>query len=633
MQLKPVHTLNLEKRLPHAVSKYNLPKFADNQKMPKGLEKLKPSSSNSNSSTVGYTNENAMHHPQTIPNIQNCSNENSKISHTRTKIDYEKENGKIHRVIMPAPTKTKKNIPTNQRPKSKESTAEIASNNEIEKEVIQKVVITPTKAKKNIPTRQQPNNKESTTGVVCVNNKEREVIQEVATTITPAKAKRKIPVRDVDAELPKDKTTLIRQNLKSQSEITRNVDTSEAPNKLDSTTMNANTLYCASPQLSTGEWNQINNKNYDSPPRHIIADGMETPTRSLPYHDSLQNASWTPPTGIAISPDHRSEESPDPTQQKCDTSAVSKGKKSSIVKYLRSRDENDKQSKSIKDFSERGENMGTDCAKSEKDAKAAARASNRTGALRKILMVGKTKTKTIRTETKPKVDERMDLEVSKLLLSMRHQKKRWSVSPQRLINECNDVTKLPCHEPKRPKLIKETHICTSTETLALSHIVAEFLAPLSHQNKRLSSAFFDDTSNQQNYTEKKEIFQVHDAVRRKMALHHRASHERLRNEILRSVERVVNIFTPENIAQTNAKVIEGAKLWIDDTLQNYEEALSDMIAVQNMEASTLCATQTFESDGERAPTLHVSFPFSDVFIQARQIVSQVLLNNLKSSQS
>ncbi len=43
-----------------------------------------------------------------------------------------------------------------------------------------------------------------------------------------------------------------------------------------------------------------------------------------------------------------------------------------------------------------------------------------------------------------------------------------------------------------------------------------------------------------------------------------------------------------------------------------------------MEAESLAARQTLELDNERAPVLHVTFPFPQVFEQARQEMIAIL---------
>jgi len=49
-----------------------------------------------------------------------------------------------------------------------------------------------------------------------------------------------------------------------------------------------------------------------------------------------------------------------------------------------------------------------------------------------------------------------------------------------------------------------------------------------------------------------------------------------------------------------------------------------MIEIQKMEASSLSAVQSMKGMGKRTPTLQISFPFPEVFAQARNIVLKYL---------
>ena len=56
----------------------------------------------------------------------------------------------------------------------------------------------------------------------------------------------------------------------------------------------------------------------------------------------------------------------------------------------------------------------------------------------------------------------------------------------------------------------------------------------------------------------------------------------------------------------------------------YQIHQNDMLFRQEMEAESLAARQTSELDNERAPVLLVSFPFTQVFEQARQELIAIL---------
>jgi len=473
---------------------------------------------------------------------------------------------------------------------------------------------------------------QSNIGVVSNNRKGRETKRLV--NITPPKKKKdKQLTRDVNAQLlPTDKITPLQQTMQCQSKNKK---------KLDVTRKKTNISVCASPQAgSTGGssgYAQINT-SFDSPPHHEKAitsisppndnhaDGLKTPVRSLPFNDVVENVPWTPPTGVAVSPDHRSsDESPKTEDHNRETVFDGEEENGTIVKFLRSKGERDKQIKPVEDREK--------CSKSVKDTKTGTRSPNRKGASRKILTVSKSKVRSTKTETK--TDQRIDVEISEVLLSMKHQKRKWSLSPQRLSKESDNLPIPPCNEHKFPKLIKETRKSAAAAAAAAasaSKNLVNFLAPLYDQTEVPPFVFNDDSFDHQSSVTREHILKAHDTARRKMALHHRASHKRLRNEVLRSVERTMNIFRSKDFDQSNSesKILEGAKGWLENTLNNQEEALGDMIAVQKMEASALWAMQTFEMDVERVPELQVCFPFVDVFTQARQITLPFLVDECDS---
>ncbi|KAL3764398.1 hypothetical protein ACHAWU_004571 [Discostella pseudostelligera] len=114
-------------------------------------------------------------------------------------------------------------------------------------------------------------------------------------------------------------------------------------------------------------------------------------------------------------------------------------------------------------------------------------------------------------------------------------------------------------------------------------------------------------------------FKLHCDERQKLAARHRAEHEMIRRKVLHSIRYVMATWDIElNSNKSHASIVESAKKWFDKALESHEEVLNDMLCRQEMEAEALAARQTSELDNERAPVLHVSFPFPQVFDMARQ---------------
>jgi hypothetical protein len=115
--------------------------------------------------------------------------------------------------------------------------------------------------------------------------------------------------------------------------------------------------------------------------------------------------------------------------------------------------------------------------------------------------------------------------------------------------------------------------------------------------------------------------------RQKLAAKHRAEHEMLRKKVLFSIRYVLSTWHIELSSNRNhSAVVESATKWFDEALMDLEEVLHDMIDRQSMEAESLQARQTAELVGKIAPMLRVSFPFPEVFEQAKQELCSVLTN-------
>eukprot|EP00551_Chaetoceros_affinis_P017999 CAMPEP_0203722704 /NCGR_PEP_ID=MMETSP0092-20131115/5809_1 /ASSEMBLY_ACC=CAM_ASM_001090 /TAXON_ID=426623 /ORGANISM="Chaetoceros affinis, Strain CCMP159" /LENGTH=121 /DNA_ID=CAMNT_0050602887 /DNA_START=63 /DNA_END=428 /DNA_ORIENTATION=- len=112
---------------------------------------------------------------------------------------------------------------------------------------------------------------------------------------------------------------------------------------------------------------------------------------------------------------------------------------------------------------------------------------------------------------------------------------------------------------------------------------------------------------------------VHFKERRKMILHQRAIHERLRNNIISNANELKNIkISGESSRVGRGQTHDNTKIAFDKMLHGYRSIMDDMITKQQMEADALAAVQTLENDCS-APSVQVSFPFPDIFDHARQI--------------
>jgi len=152
-----------------------------------------------------------------------------------------------------------------------------------------------------------------------------------------------------------------------------------------------------------------------------------------------------------------------------------------------------------------------------------------------------------------------------------------------------------CRRRKRPKLL-QTAVSSRTEfPMPFYQKTGTFANPLIRKDLRTMSR------------------QHHDA-RREMALNHRASHERLRNAVFASADRVMNIaLSCDESSKSKGQILDEAKTTLATELQDYKETLRDMIERQQMEAAALGSVQTMENKGRKAPELQVSFPFPEVF--------------------
>lgn len=121
-------------------------------------------------------------------------------------------------------------------------------------------------------------------------------------------------------------------------------------------------------------------------------------------------------------------------------------------------------------------------------------------------------------------------------------------------NELNDFLE-KCHKRKRPKLLQ------TVPSLALRTGFPFYQS---------SGTFFPATE-----TDKSTLTSTQDNARVKMAIHHRASHERLRDAIFASTDRVMNIVSAKDEIQgmTKREVLNYAHFSLDKELNDYKETL------------------------------------------------------------
>ena len=151
-----------------------------------------------------------------------------------------------------------------------------------------------------------------------------------------------------------------------------------------------------------------------------------------------------------------------------------------------------------------------------------------------------------------------------------------------------------------------------------SVLLVEQLPPGTVENRLLSSRKSDDHPLE-------EICTVADSQqlrlgkeRQALAAKHRAEHEYLRRRVLQSVKFVLSTWDIERSSnRSHESVVEKATAYFDEALADHQETLNEMLFRQTMEAETLTAKQAAESLRQRVPALQVSFPFPEVFEDAR----------------
>ncbi|KAL3823414.1 hypothetical protein ACHAXA_004289 [Cyclostephanos tholiformis] len=170
-----------------------------------------------------------------------------------------------------------------------------------------------------------------------------------------------------------------------------------------------------------------------------------------------------------------------------------------------------------------------------------------------------------------------------------------------------DKVHLPesCYKPKlRPVLLVEQ----LPKSTVQSRLTNDQEIQTSSYPKKITTTTTDDLH-----------YKRHCDERRQLAAKHRAEHEMIRKRVLHSIRYALSTWDVElHSNKPHAIVVDSAKRWFDDALACHQEMLDDMLGRQTMEAESLAARQTSELVHKRAPALRVSFPFPQVFEQARQ---------------
>ena len=165
-----------------------------------------------------------------------------------------------------------------------------------------------------------------------------------------------------------------------------------------------------------------------------------------------------------------------------------------------------------------------------------------------------------------------------------------------------------CFQPKqRPMLL--------VEQLPMSTLASR-LALRRHTHTPIDLTVDDVTTS---VTEGGVHFQRHCNERRQLTAKHRAEHELIRKKVLHSIRYVLSTWDIELMSNNpHAVIVESARTWFNDALECHQEMLDDMLGRQVMEAEALAAQQTSDLATGHAPVVQVSFPFPEVFEQARQ---------------
>lgn len=124
-----------------------------------------------------------------------------------------------------------------------------------------------------------------------------------------------------------------------------------------------------------------------------------------------------------------------------------------------------------------------------------------------------------------------------------------------------------------------------------------------------------------------DIEEAHCIARRQLAMQHRACHERFRNTVISSGERIMNIVTSEEnvMAYSKNQLIEFTRNKIIESTIHHTNVLREMIERQRMEAESIMNTQALQIE-RKVPLLAVSFPFPEVFDQLENVTAKFLMD-------
>lgn len=137
-----------------------------------------------------------------------------------------------------------------------------------------------------------------------------------------------------------------------------------------------------------------------------------------------------------------------------------------------------------------------------------------------------------------------------------------SLAAQKTRKELDDFLS-NCQNRKRPKISRVMNLPPVSTRIG-------FTAPF----YKLEGTGFstDQTYRTNSHTN---IDQAHSMARRQLAMHHRASHERFRNTVISSAERIMNIVTTQNNTMSYSKnrLLDYANQTMVHSIENHKEIL------------------------------------------------------------
>ena len=216
--------------------------------------------------------------------------------------------------------------------------------------------------------------------------------------------------------------------------------------------------------------------------------------------------------------------------------------------------------------------------------------------------------------------------------SLKKRRKKTTPTPKNTpikASAVQDTSLLSCGKKKVGFIgmtIQQDYVEKSLPDLCYQQKERPFLMVEQHPSNSVSSRYENIQSSCNEIAKGSREYQ-HCHERQQLAAKHRAEHEMLRKKVLFSIRHVLSTWDIELSTNRNfSTIVESATKWFDEALMDHGEVLSDMLDRQTMEAESLAARQTAELVGKLAPMLRVSFPFPEVFEQAKQELQSILTN-------